>query len=61
MTEEHRLNFEKATKCWICEKDFIEGDKKVRGHCRYSGRFRGAPHNKCNNVIVCFENQSSSQ
>ena len=40
--------FLKATKCWICNKEFEEGDKKVRDHCHFTGRYRGAAHNSCN-------------
>ena len=42
-----KIEFKKATKCWICCGEF--GDlKKVRDHCHYTGKFRGAAHNKCN-------------
>ena len=34
------------TKCWICNKEF--NDDKVRDHCHFTGRYRGAAHNKCN-------------
>ncbi|PFX11590.1 hypothetical protein AWC38_SpisGene24613 [Stylophora pistillata] len=43
--------FKKATCCWICEGEFNDEDeeyKKVRDHCHYTGKFRGAAHNKCN-------------
>ncbi|XP_022807622.1 uncharacterized protein LOC111344644 [Stylophora pistillata] len=40
--------FENATCCWLCEGDFKEGDEKVREHCHYTGKFRGAAHNSCN-------------
>ncbi|PFX13135.1 hypothetical protein AWC38_SpisGene22809 [Stylophora pistillata] len=43
--------FEKATCCWLCEgyfNDEHEEYKKVRDHCHYTGKFRGAAHNKCN-------------
>ena len=50
-----RVDFENATKCWICQGEF-EGDgrranesaKKVRDHCHFTGKYRGAAHNKCN-------------
>jgi len=30
LKEEDKLNFEKATKCWICEQDFEVGEKKSK-------------------------------
>ena len=47
--EEERYNEE--TKCWICKGEFDDKDKnkeKVKDHCHYTGRYRGAAHNKCN-------------
>ena len=38
--------FNKATKCWICKEDL--NDDKVRDHCHFTGRYRGAAHNSCN-------------
>ena len=41
--------FEEATKCWICNEEFDDtDDEKVKDHCHYTGRFRGAAHNSCN-------------
>ena len=40
-------DFEKAKICWICQKEFGES-KKVRDHCHFTGKYRGAAHNKCN-------------
>jgi len=48
LTEKDKTNFEKATECWICKKPFEDGEKKVRDHCHYTGKFRGATHNQCN-------------
>ena len=36
-------DFKAATKCFICGKDFKEGDKKVRDHCHFTGKYRGVP------------------
>jgi len=65
MTDEDKINFYGATRCWICQKDFFEGDQKVRDHCHYSGKFCGAAHNSCNllfrkpkHVPVFFHNLS---
>ena len=45
--EEERFN--KETKCWICNGE-LKNDKdvKVRDHCYFTGRYRGAAHNTCN-------------
>ena len=48
--------FNEATKCWICKGEFDDTPdakgyrkgEKVRDHCHYTGRFRGAAHNFCN-------------
>ena len=48
--------FNDATKCWICNKEFddtadekgYKKNEKVKDHCHYTGRFRGAAHNSCN-------------
>ena len=48
-TEEDRSAFEKATVCWICQKEFDDiPKKKVRDHCHFTGKYRGAAHNLCN-------------
>ena len=38
------------TKCWICKEKFTNDFKnyKVRDHCHFTGRYRGAAHNLCN-------------
>ena len=41
-------DFEKAEICWICQKKFGESEKKVRDHCHFTGKYRGAAHVKCN-------------
>ena len=28
------VNFENSTKCWICDNGYVDGDVKVRDHCR---------------------------
>ena len=48
--------FNSATKCWICKGEFDDTvdekgyrkNEKVKDHCHYTGRFRGAAHNSCN-------------
>ena len=60
-TEEDRKEFNKASDCWICGEAL--GDDRVRDHCHYTGRYRGASHNSCNlkyrkpnNIPVFFHN-----
>ena len=44
--KEEAKRFDKETVCWICEGEL--GSDKVRDHCHYTGKYRGAAHNKCN-------------
>ena len=48
--EKEKERFDKETKCWICNKEFDDDFKnyKVRDHCHFTGRYRGAAHNLCN-------------
>ena len=48
MTKEDNEYFENCTKCWICDKDYIEDDVKVRDHCHITGNFRGSAPTDCN-------------
>ena len=45
-TKEDREQFNKASDCWIC--GIYLGNDRVRDHCHYTGRYRGAAHNSCN-------------
>ena len=54
--------FKQASNCWICGKKLNLQDR-VRDHCHFTGRYRGAAHNKCNlqyskpnNISVFFHN-----
>ena len=49
LTDEETKFYEKQKVCHICEKK-ISTDKKyhkVRNHCHYTEKFRGAAHNIC--------------
>ena len=54
LTDEEIKFYENQKQCHICEKGFFKNKKdkfkhiKVRDHCHYSGRFRGAAHSICN-------------
>ena len=38
--EKEKDQYEKETKCWICKEDL--NDDKVRDHCHFTDRYRGA-------------------
>ena len=48
ITDKEREQYKKETRCWICKGEFDDDDKKVRDHCHFTGRYRGAAHNLCN-------------
>ena len=67
--------YEKQKVCQICKKEFSTGKNdnnlfklyhKVRDHCHYMGKFRGAAHHICNlrcqtprEISVVFQNGST--
>ena len=62
ITPEEQEQFNKASRCWICEK-LLNLDDRVRDHCHFTGRYRGAACNICNlkyrkpnNISVFFHN-----
>ena len=57
VTDEENKSYEKQKVCYICKKEFStdENNKnefklyhKVKYHCHYTGKFRGAAHSICN-------------
>ena len=46
--KKERVMFKKATECWICKDEFTKDSKKVRDHCHFTGKYRGAAHDICN-------------
>ena len=48
MTEQEEYLFQQTNSCWICGKLIDNDDKKVRDHCRITGKFIGAAHSCCN-------------
>ena len=62
ITAEEEEQFKQASNCWICHKK-LNLEDRVRDHCHYTGRYRGAAHNICNlkyskpnNISVFFHN-----
>ena len=63
MTEEEEHLFQQSNTCWICKKIIDNDDEKVRHHCHFTSKFRGAAHWGCNinfqltkKVPVIFQN-----
>ena len=51
LTTKEEIYHNKQKICYICKKEFNNNDKKqqkVRDHCHYTGKYRGAAHNICN-------------
>ena len=51
LTTEEKIYRNKEKICYICKKEFSNNEKKnykVRDHCHYTGKYRGAAHNICN-------------
>ena len=75
VTDHKTKSYEKQKVCHICKKEFStdKNDKntfkiypKVRDHCHYTGKFRGAAHSICNlryktpkEIPVVFHNGST--
>ena len=62
ITPEEQEQFNQASNCWICEK-LLNLDDRVRDHCHFTGRYRGAACNRCNlkyrkpnNISIFFHN-----
>ena len=51
LTKKEEENYNNQKVCYICKKEFDKSDKKhhkVRDHCHYTGKYRGAAYNICN-------------
>ena len=57
LTDKENKSYEKQKVCYICKKEFNTDENgkntfkiyhKVRDHCHYTGKFRGAAHSICN-------------
>ena len=71
LTKEEKEDYNNQKVCYICKKEFITSDNnnkhyKVRDHCHYTGKYRGAAHNICNlkykipkDIPIIFHNGST--
>ena len=69
LTKKEEENYNNQKVCYICKKEFDKSDKKhhkVRDHCHYTGKYRGADHNICNlrykipkEIPMVFDNGST--
>ena len=69
LTAKEEIHYNQQEICYICKKEFDKSDKKnckVRDHCHYTGKYRGAAHNICNlrykipkEIPVVFHNGST--
>ena len=64
LTKEEDDDCNKENNCYICKKDF--NNDKVRDHCHFTSKYRGAAHNTCSlrykipkNIPVIFHNGST--
>ena len=71
LTKKDEKNYNKEKVCYICKKEFSTDDNdkkhhKVKDHCHYTGKYRGASHNICNlryripkEIPIVFHNGST--
>ena len=51
MTKKVREDFEKCTRCWICDNVYMDSNVKVRVYCRITGKFRGSVQRDCHKSV----------
>ena len=71
LTDEENKFYKKQKVCYMCKKQFSNDDDnknyhKVRDHCHYTGKYRGAAHSICNlryktskEIPIVFHNGST--
>ena len=71
LTKKEQKQHSEQKVCYICKKEFNTDDSnkkhyKVKDHCHYTGRYRGAAHNICNlryripkEIPIVFHNGST--
>ena len=72
LTDKQDKSYEKQKVCYICKKEFsTDGDnkryQKLRDHCHYTGKYRGAAHDifnlrykKPKEIPLVFHNSSTT-
>ena len=67
LTPKELKRHKKAKNCHICFRTFTIKNPKVRDHCHYSGKYRGAAYRNCNlqykipsYIPIVFHNSSGS-
>ena len=56
LTDNEKMLYANEKQCYICEKEFCNDKNsvdykhycKVRDHCHFTGKYRGAAHSRCN-------------
>ena len=48
LTDKENKSYENQKRCYIWKTRLTKDNKKVRDHCHFIGKYRGAAHNKCN-------------
>ena len=54
-TDDEKIKYEESKQCYLCDQCFntnkqskyYMNNKKVRDHCHYRGKYRGAAHSLC--------------
>ena len=69
LTTKEKIYHNKQKICYVCKKEFNNNDKKnykVRDHCHYTDKYKGAAHNICNlrykvpkEIPIVFHNGST--
>ena len=69
LTTKEKIYHNKQKICYVCKTEFNDNDKKnykVRNHCHFTGKYRGAAHNICNlrykvpkEIPIVFHNGST--
>jgi hypothetical protein len=48
LTPEQKIHHREATRCYVCQREWLQADFKVRNHIHMRGKYRSAAHRSCN-------------